>query len=127
MIMLRDEVLRKPLGLNFTEEQLAAEKDQIHLAAMMDERVIGTLLIAPQEGGHAKLRQMAISPNAQGQGVGAALLAFAENWLREHGYSHISLHARQGAEAFYARHGYATVGEPFEEVTIPHVTMEKTL
>jgi predicted GNAT family N-acyltransferase len=30
-------------------------------------------------------------------------------------------------EAFYRRHGYAPVGEPFEEAGIDHVVMRKRL
>lgn len=31
------------------------------------------------------------------------------------------------AEGFYATHGFAVVGEPFDEVGIPHVEMRRDL
>jgi predicted GNAT family N-acyltransferase len=37
------------------------------------------------------------------------------------------LHARATAVPFYLRLGYTVVGEPFEEVGIPHRGMEKAL
>ncbi|MFO7477224.1 MAG: hypothetical protein R6X03_02545, partial [Methyloceanibacter sp.] len=43
------------------------------------------------------------------------------------GFRLIVLHARTGAEAFYAAHGYLAEGDPFEENTLPHVTMSKRL
>ena len=39
----------------------------------------------------------------------------------------MTLHARQVAVPFYERLGYSIVGEPFEEVSIPHFKMEKGL
>ena len=37
------------------------------------------------------------------------------------------LHARQTAVPFYERLGYETYGEPFVEVTIPHIAMRMAL
>src|SRR5690606_20609530 len=42
-ILLRDEVLRKPLNLSFTEEELNAEGEQIHIVAIHKEQVLGVL------------------------------------------------------------------------------------
>ena len=58
---------------------------------------------------------------------GAALLAAAETETRAAGKARISLAARVSAQPFYARNGYAPVGEIFEEVTIAHIVMQKTL
>jgi predicted GNAT family N-acyltransferase len=37
------------------------------------------------------------------------------------------LHARIGAEDFYAKQGYRTEGSIFDENTIPHIKMTKLL
>ena len=37
------------------------------------------------------------------------------------------LSAQRSAEGFYERLGFKVVGEPFDEVGIPHVHMEKAL
>ena len=37
------------------------------------------------------------------------------------------LHARETAVVFYEKLGYSSLGDQFEEVTIPHWAMEKRL
>ena len=125
-VNLRRAVLRTPLGLDFTSAQLAAEAGDIHLAAFEDEDLIGTLLLTIHDDVTLRLRQMAVDPDNQGKGMGAALLAAAEAETRADGKSRISLAARVSAQPFYARNGYTPVGEIFEEVTIAHIVMQKT-
>jgi GNAT superfamily N-acetyltransferase len=74
---------------------------------------IGAVAVAP--GQHftgtleATIGELAVLEEWEGQGVGAALIAAAEAWAREHGASRISLAtgvANSRALTFYARHGY---------------------
>jgi len=75
LVALRTEVLRRPLGLVFTDEQLAAEKDQLHLGAWDGARAVGVLLLAARGGGVAQMRQVAVAADAQGRGIGKLLVA----------------------------------------------------
>jgi len=127
MVGLRYRVLRKPLGLQFTKEQLEAEKNETHLAVMLQETLIGCVLLAAQDKLTVKLRQMAIESDFQGQGVGKSLLKYAESVALQKGFQKIILHARENAVGFYQQSGYRVVGQPFIEVTLPHARMEKLL
>ncbi len=126
-VHLRYEVLRRPLGLEFTPEQLAAEYADIHLAAFdAAGRITGYLCLTPVAGGQElKMRQVAIDPAWQGKGVGTQLVAASEELARQLGFQKMILHARETAVPFYLRLGYTIVGDRFEEVTIPHFKMEK--
>ena len=125
-VALRRRVLRTPLGLDFTAEQLAAEIGDDLLAAFEDGHVAGTLVLTPHENA-LKLRQMAVAPELGGQGIGARLIAFAEAVARDEGFKQIVLHARVSAQGFYEKSGYRAEGEIFTEVTLPHIAMAKTL
>lgn len=129
LVNLRRRVLRTPLGLDFTSEQLAGERTDIHLAASLDGELVGCAILTPIDAspGVVKLRQMAIGPDRQGRGVGAQIVAFAEKLSAARGYRQIVLHARELAIGFYERAGYAATGEIFMEVTIPHREMVKQL
>ncbi|HTV32514.1 MAG TPA: GNAT family N-acetyltransferase [Methylocella sp.] len=127
MVALRSEVLRKPLGLSFTAEQLREEANQRHLALMVEGSLAGCLLLAPEEGRIVKFRQMAIAPCNRGKGLGKELLLHAETIAMQNGYRGVRLHARESAAGFYEKMGYRRVGERFIEVTIPHVKMQKEL
>lgn len=127
-VALRYAVLRKPLGLEYTPEQLAAEYDQIHLAAFSDAgELIGYLNLTPVDARTIKMRQVAVAPNYQGKGVGKQLVRASEELALQRGFDLMTLHARETAVPFYLGMGYTKVGERFEEVTIPHFKMEKPL
>lgn len=127
MVKLRDDILRKPLGLGFTPEELESEKDNMLIAAFEDDRMLGCCMLVEEEPGTVRLRQMAVLNDLQGKGIGRALMNFAENLARDRGFKNVRMHARTNAIGFYEKVGYKVLGEQFEEVTIPHFVMEKKL
>jgi len=127
MIQLRNDILRKPLGLVFEKDELEKEADDILIGAFEDDRLLGCCMLIETEPGTVRLRQMAVPKNLQGKGVGRALMQFAENIARDRGYRRITMHARKTATGFYEKLGYAVSGGEFLEVTLPHVVMEKKL
>ncbi len=127
MIQLRDEILRKPLGLHFTEEELNKEKKNLLIGAFEEDQMLGCCMLVEEEPGTVRLRQMAVLNDLQGKGVGRALMQFAENLARDRGYKKITMHARKNSLGFYEKMGYKKVGSEFQEITIPHYVMEKSL
>ena len=127
MVTLRNEILRKPLGLSLNKEDLDKEKDDILMGAFEDDRLLGCCLLTRMDAQTVRLRQMAVPNNMQGKGVGRALMIFAENIARDLGYKKLCMHARKTAIGFYQKLGYSITGDEFTEVTIPHYIMEKAL
>jgi GNAT superfamily N-acetyltransferase len=127
MVKLRDDILRKPLGLSFTPEELESEKNHMLIAAFEEERILGCCMLLEEKDGAIRLRQMAVLNDLQGKGVGRALMNFAENLARDRGFRSIRMHARLNAVGFYEKVGYRIKGDQFMEVTIPHYVMEKML
>ena len=126
-LALRRRILRAPLGLDFSAEQLAGEAEDAHLGAFLDDRMVATVVLSPCDATTVKLRQMAVDPDLQGRDIGSQLLRAAEDHARAGGKTRIVMAARLTARAFYARNGYASEGEVFTEVTIPHIRMTKDL
>ena len=127
MVQLRDEVLRKPLGLGFTEEELANEKDNMFIAAYDDDQILGCCMLVEENPSTVRLRQMAVINDLQGKGIGRALMNFAENLARDRGYKIMSMHARKPVVSFFEKMGYKVISGEFIEITIPHYLMEKKL
>jgi predicted GNAT family N-acyltransferase len=127
MVKLRDDLLRRPLGLTFTPEELEAEKENLLIGAFEDGTILGCCMLVEENPNVAKLRQMAVLNALQGKGIGRALMQFAENLARDHGYRSLTMHARKHAIGFYEKMGYKVRGEQFTEVSIPHFEMEKSL
>lgn len=127
MINLRNEILRKPLGLTLDQKELEKEKDDVLMGAFEDDRMLGCCLLTRQDNHTMRLRQMAVPNSMQGKGIGRALMIFAENVARDLGYKVLCMHARKTAQGFYEKLGYKVSGEEFMEITIPHYIMEKAL
>jgi len=127
MVKLRYEIMRKPLGLSFTEDELNKEKDDILIGAFEEDEIIGCCLLTKVDANCTRLRQMAVQKNRQGMGIGESMMQFAENIARDRGFKKIVMHARETAIGFYERYGYKTKGDEFIEVNIPHRVMEKKL
>src|SRR6476620_2069010 len=118
MIKLREDILRRPLGLSFSPDELEAEKNNLHIAAYEDDQMLGCCMLVEEEPQMVRLRQMAVMNDLQGKGIGRALMQFAENLARDRGYKKITMHARKNALGFYEKMGYKRVGKEFDEITI---------
>ncbi len=124
---LRDDILRKPLGLKLTREELDRETGDTHVVGLLDGAVVGSLTITPVDAHTARTRQVAIAESMQRQGLGNRLMDFAEAWAKRHGYLRMVLHARLTAVDFYLRRGYSIESDLFSEVSIPHYIMGRAL
>ena len=127
MVELRNEILRKPLGLTFDPKELDREKHDILIAALEEDKMLGCCLLTKVDNQCVRLRQMAVQNNLQGKGIGAAMMNYAENVARDAGYHKIIMHARKTTIPFFEKLGYKITGNEFVEITIPHFIMEKKL
>lgn len=127
MVRLRDEILRKPLGLGFSNEELEREKNNMCIGAFDDDQILGCCMLVEENTEIVRLRQMAVLNDLQGKGIGRALMNFAENIARDRGYKIMSMHARKNVVGFYEKMGYKIASPEFIEITIPHYVMEKKL
>lgn len=124
---MRDEILRKPLGLSFSQSELDSEKDNLLIGAFEDDQMLGCCMIVENNPSKAQLRQIAVLNNLQGKGIGRALVLFAENLARDHGYKTMCMDARKNTVHFFEKMGYKVTGDEFNKLTIPHLQMEKEL
>lgn len=127
MVTLRMDILRKPLGLGFTNEELAKEKDDILIGAFDEDKILACCLLTKIDNATIKLRQMAVHNNVQGKGIGASMMSFAETVARDRGYKKLMMHARDTAIGFYEKFDFKVNGGEFIEVNVPHHVMEKKL
>lgn len=127
MVSLRYDVLRKPLGLEFTPEELAKDANDILIGAFDDDEILACCILTKVDAATCRLRQMAVKNTLQGKGIGANVLIFAENIARERGFNCLYMHARKSAQGFYEKLGYDVCSDEFSEVGIPHYEMKKSL
>ena len=127
-VSLRYKILRLPLNLDFTAEDLAKEYTDIHLAAYDEAWILrGCLVLTPKTKTVIKMRQVAVDADIQGKGVGRMMVEKSEQMARSLGYKMMELNARDVAVPFYKKLDYQVEGEMFEEVSIAHYKMVKVL
>lgn len=126
-LRLREDVLRKPLGMKLSPSELEKDPPCHHIAALQDGKVVACLVLLPLPEKTVKMRQVAVASDRQGGGVGKKLLQEAENFCRSLGFETIILNSRETAVGFYEKLGYKKIGDSFLEVTLPHQKMEKQL
>ncbi|MFY0673345.1 MAG: GNAT family N-acetyltransferase [Bacteroidia bacterium] len=127
IVELRDKVLRKPLGLEFAKDELMAENEQFHFGLYKNKVLVGCLVLVKCSSFELKMRQVAIDPSFQSQGVGTLMINESEAWALHNGYSRMVLNARETALAFYKKKSYQIIGNSFLEVGIPHFKLFKNL
>lgn len=126
-IWLRTKELRIPLSLEFTEQELSEEWNQIHLGVFdLNHNIVAILVFKIIDNSTLKMRQVAVLGKLKGKGIGKELVSYAESWAKNNGFARIELHAREQAVPFYEKLKYKKVGKKFLEVNIPHYKMTKT-
>ena len=108
-------VLAPPAGVEFeTIEVVAADIDAGGAAvAWIGGEVVGAVRWAPLTG-HLYVGRLAVLPSHRGQGVGAALVAFAETQAASLGLPEVRVEVRSalpGNAAFFRGRGFAVVAE----------------
>lgn len=127
MIQLRISQLLEPIGVPASYIQQENEKSDILIGAFEENELIGCCILSPKDDNVIQLRQMAVRSEYRGQGIGAAIIVFAEAVAKEKKFSILVMHARDQVIDFYKKCGYEIYGNHFFEVGIGHHKMQKQL
>jgi predicted GNAT family N-acyltransferase len=121
---IRLEVFVEELGVPGLLESDEFDADAFHLLARDDAgHAIGTARMTSQH----RISRLAVVAAWRGQGVGIALLRQLVDRARSLGWPEIRLDAQIDAVGFYAREGFASTGELFEDGGLLHQSMVRAL
>ncbi|MBE9390463.1 GNAT family N-acetyltransferase [Vagococcus salmoninarum] len=113
-IVLRNNSLNRPSGLPLLTSVPLQEESAVHLVAIINGQVVGTLFLDQTERNKvAQIKQVAVSSDYRGQHIGQQLMAYAEKVARQLGYHEVVLNARDSAWLFYEKLGYQSFGETY--------------
>ena len=129
LVELRYKILLQPLGLKFLDSFRPEEAKYLHIGCveMLDNKLVGGLILAPIDDETIRLMQVAIDTVYQGEGIGRELVAYAEKRAKQAGYNKIVMHAMLFVVGFYEKLGYHAEGDVFEEQGITFMKMVKNL
>ena len=125
---VRTEVFVGEQGIAPEDEWDAADATAVH--AVLSNRYavpLGTARLLQPEEGVAQIGRMAVTRLMRGSGFGQTLLEALVQTAQTRGDREVRLHAQRSAEGFYKRQGFVPVGEPFDEVGIAHIAMQRSL
>ena len=126
---VRSAVFIEEQGIAHDEEWDALDADAVHAVVFNRLGVpvgTGRLLREPQAG-TARIGRMAVDRALRGGGVGRLLIEALQQAAAGRGDRRVVLSAQRSAEGFYRRLGYAPVGQPYDEVGIAHIGMQRDL
>lgn len=124
---LRNEILRKPLGLSILEDDLSADINDIHIGVFEREEILACLIITLLNNYEVKIRQVAVKKEYQGMGIGKDLIIWTEKYLKNRNYTRVFLNARVQAIKFYEKLDYKIYSDEFFEIGILHKKMTKII
>lgn len=121
--------IRRIRNTVFTAEQYIDEKldfdgqdpDAVHVLVACQGTYVGTGRMLSD--GH--IGRLAVLKAYRGRGLGAKVLLALVQQAKKMGLKRVYLGAQKHAIGFYERSGFAVYGEPYTEVNIEHVHMER--
>jgi predicted GNAT family N-acyltransferase len=129
--VVREAVFVQEQGIAREDEWDEADATAVHAVvttAQGEPVATGRLLNAHDQGaGSARIGRMAVLGAWRGAGLGQWVVQALEQAARARGDQRVVLSAQRSAEGFYQRLGYTPYGEPFDEVGIPHLHMQRVL
>lgn len=127
---LRYRVLRQPWNQALGSERADDDAHAIH-AMIWDEfgqKALAVGRISQTENTEAQIRFMAVDPEVQSRGLGAAIVRYLEHKAMKHWpeIEWIKLEAREPAVGFYTKLGYVSQGKSYVLFDqIQHYSMRK--
>ena len=125
---LRFTILRAPWNQPLGSEVLADESEAIHAMVLEDDQIIGVARMHKSGENQGQVRCVAVAAEAQGKGVGKAIMLHLEGKAKEMGMQEIVLEARENAVPFYKSMGYVIEKESYLLFgEIQHYRMKKDI
>ena len=125
---LRFTILRAPWNQPLGSEVLADESEAIHAMVIEDDQIIGVARMHKSGENQGQVRCVAVAVEAQGKGVGKAIMLHLEGKAKEMGMQEIVLEARENAVPFYKSMGYVIEKESYLLFgEIQHYRMKKDI
>jgi len=125
---LRFTILRAPWNQPLGSEVLADELEAIHAMVIDNDQIIGVARMHQSGENQGQVRCVAVAAEAQGKGVGKAIMLHLEEKAKEMGMQEIVLEARENAVPFYKSMGYVIEKESYLLFgEIQHYRMKKEI
>jgi predicted GNAT family N-acyltransferase len=119
---LRRDVFVREQNVPEAEEHDAYDLTAIHLVAIMDGEVVGTLRVIDLPE-HSKIGRVAVHRAFRGRGIARQMMLAAMEDARARGRDRFYLTAQSDKLGFYEKLGFVAFGPEFPDGGMPHRAM----
>jgi predicted GNAT family N-acyltransferase len=125
---LRRDVFEKEQNIPRPLDRDPFDYSADHVVAYDDRgRCVGTGRVVRMDSRTAQIGRMAVAKDERKHGIGALVLEALERMAAMRGIAELTVNSQIPAESFYAKRGFARVGDVFLDQGVPHVVMRKLL
>ena len=79
-VLLREEVLLKPIGRSYSAEVLERERSNIHIAGFKENEIVSTIVLSPK-GDECKMKRVVVKTDLQNFGLGSSTGQLHEKFI----------------------------------------------
>lgn len=97
----------------------------MHFLVVIDDKDAGAFRMSVNRNNVAKLQRFCLLEEYRGKGHGKYMLEFVDGYCEAMDIPKVRIDAQCSVAGFYEKCGYELKSEPFEEVGIMHVKMQK--
>jgi predicted GNAT family N-acyltransferase len=118
---IRNQVFTKEQDIDANLDFDGQDRDAVHVLVIYDGKYVGTGRMLAD--GH--IGRLAMLKAYRGRGLGAKAVLALVNEAENIGLKRVYLGAQKHAVGFYEKLGFSEYGEPYIEVNIEHIHMER--
>lgn len=126
-LLLREEVMRKPLGIQLSDEDIRYDYKRIHIGGYYENELICGCSLGIFHRKIAHIYSVFVKQELQNQGIGQLLMTFAENYTKSNGVTRLYVEGRKAAKGFYLKCGFSPCGNEYTDMNILHQDMRKDI
>ncbi|MEH2288690.1 GNAT family N-acetyltransferase [Nostoc sp.] len=124
---IRKSVFQEEQGVDPALEFDGKDEISDHLIAYLNLEAVGTARIRYLDDKTAKIERLAVLAKVRGQGIGKKIMENALQVIANQNIPEVVIHAQEYVKNLYKKLDFLEEGEIFEEASIPHVKMRKSL
>ena len=118
---IRNEVFSMEQGIDANLDFDGQDREAVHVLVIYDGKYVGTGRMLAD--GH--IGRLAVLKAYRGRGLGAKAVLVLVKEAENIGVNRVYLGAQKQAVGFYEKLGFTVYGEPYIEVNIEHIHMER--
>lgn len=126
-LQLRENVMRKPLGLLLSAEDVKDDNVRTHIGGYCNGVLICACSFKIIHRKIAHLYSVCVKQEFQNRGVGQQLMHFTEKYVKLHGAARLYVEGRKSAKKFYQKCGFSPCGSEYIDMNILHQDMRKDI